>query len=108
MPNSYSYFKFEIRDWIIDNVPTYKRILDVGPGVGTYSGLLRDHGYRSDAVEIFPEYIKKYNLLEQYDNVFIGDICKFDIKDYDFIILGDVLEHIHKVVPKEYRAVRGS
>ena len=96
MPNSYSYFKFEIRDWIIDNVPTYKRILDVGPGVGTYSGLLRDHGYRIDAVEIFPEYIKKYNLLEQYDNVFIGDICKFDIKDYDFIILGDVLEHIHK------------
>ena len=96
MPNSYDFFKAEIKDWIIQHVPKHKRILDVGPGVGTYSTLLRSHGYRMDAVEIFAPYIEKYDLINKYDNVFVGDICKFDFKDYDFIILGDVLEHLHK------------
>ena len=35
-------------------------------------------------------------LREKYDNVYINSIVVFDIKDYDFIILGDVLEHIPK------------
>ena len=96
MPHSYSFYKDDVKNWIIENVPKHKRILDVGPGVGTYSTMLRTHGYRIDAVEIFAPYIKKYDLISKYDNVFIGDICKFDFKDYDFIILGDVLEHLHK------------
>ncbi len=96
MPYSFSYYKQELLEWFLKNVPKHKRILDVGPGVGTYADLLAGQGYRIDAVEIFPPYIQKYGLLEKYDNVFIGDILKFDIKDYDFIILGDVLEHIHK------------
>lgn len=96
MPYSFSYYKKELLEWFKTNVPKHKRILDVGPGVGTYADLLTGEGYRIDAVEIFPPYIEKYGLLEKYDNVFIGDIRKFDIKDYDFIILGDVLEHIPK------------
>jgi len=96
MPYSFSYYKQELLEWFKMNVPTHKRILDVGPGVGTYADLLAGQGYRIDAVEIFPPYIKKYGLTDKYDNVFVGDICKFDIKDYDFIILGDVLEHIPK------------
>lgn len=94
MPYSFTYFKNEIKDWFIKNVPTSKRILDVGPGIGTYSELLRSLGYRMDAVEIYEPYIDKYELRDKYDNVFVGDITTFDISDYDFIILGDVLEHI--------------
>ena len=94
MPYSFTYFKEEVKEWFIQNVPTSKRILDVGPGIGTYSNLLRSLGYRMDAVEIYEPYIDKYELRDKYDNVFVGDITKFDISDYDFIILGDVLEHI--------------
>ena len=94
MPYSFTYYKEEVKEWFIQNVPTSKRLLDVGPGIGTYSDLLHSLGYRIDAVEIYSPYIDKYKLREKYDNVFIGDITTFDISDYDFIILGDVLEHI--------------
>ena len=73
-----------------------KRILDVGPSIGTYSKLIREYGYKIDCVEIYEPYITKYNLKELYDNVFVGDIINFDISNYDFIILGDVLEHIEE------------
>ena len=94
MPNSYDYFKQDVRQWFIDNVPLSKRILDVGPGQGTYSELLRDLGYRIDAVEVFAPYVDRFNLRDKYDNVYIANILNFDVKPYDFIILGDVLEHI--------------
>ena len=94
MPNSYSYFKSEIKQWFIDNVPLSTRILDVGAGQGTYSDLLRNLGYRMDAVEIWAPYVDQFNLRAKYDNVYVGDILTFDVRPYDFIILGDVLEHI--------------
>ena len=87
MPYSFTYFKEGVGDWFLNNVPTNKRILDVGPGVGTYSDLLCPFDYRMDAVEIFEPYIAKYKLREKYDNVYINSIVMFDIKDYDFIIL---------------------
>ena len=101
MPYSFTYFKEEVKEWFVQNVPTSKRILDVGPGIGTYSDLLRSSGYRIDAVEIYEPYIEKYNLRDKYDNVFVGSIVTFDINDYDFIILGDVLEHIPANYAKE-------
>ena len=101
MPYSFTYFKDEVKEWFLENIPTSKRILDVGPGIGTYSDLLRSSGYRMDAVEIYEPYIEKYNLRDKYDNVFIGSIVTFDINDYDFIILGDVLEHIPTNYAKE-------
>ena len=85
----------------MNNVPTSKRILDVGPGIGTYSDLLCPFDYRMDAVEIFEPYVAKYKLREKYDNVYINSIVVFDIKDYDFIILGDVLEHLPTNYAKE-------
>jgi len=94
MPFSFPYFKTEVKEWFKDNVTTDKRILDVGPGEGTYAILLQSLGYRIDAVEIWPPYIDEYKLRELYDNVYTGSILDFDIKDYDFIILGDILEHI--------------
>ena len=96
MAYSFPYFKPEIKKWFKDNVPTTKRILDVGPGEGTYAILLKEMNYRIDAVEIWAPYINKYNLRDLYDNVYIGDILDFNFSDYDFIILGDVLEHIPK------------
>ena len=94
MPNSYGYFKSEIKQWFLNNIPTSKRILDVGPGQGTYSNLLRNHGYRMDAVEIWAPYVDEFNLRTKYDNVYIGNIMQFDWHKYDVIILGDVLEHL--------------
>jgi autotransporter strand-loop-strand O-heptosyltransferase len=101
MPYSFTYFKDEVKEWFLNNVPTSKRILDVGPGMGTYSDLLRSSGYRMDAVEIFEPYVDKYGLREKYDNVYVNSIVVFDIKDYDFIILGDVLEHLPENYAKE-------
>jgi 2-polyprenyl-3-methyl-5-hydroxy-6-metoxy-1,4-benzoquinol methylase len=97
MPNSYSYFKPEVKQYFKENIPTTKKILDVGPGEGTYSKLLRELGYKMDCIEIYEPYVETYNLREQYDSVFVGNIVGFDISDYDFIILGDVLEHISEL-----------
>ena len=94
MPNSYSYFKSDIKQWFIDNIPTSERILDVGPGQGTYSDLLKGLGYRMDAVEVWAPYVDQFGLRKKYDNVYIADIRDFDIGGYNFIILGDVLEHL--------------
>ena len=94
MPNSYRYFKPEVKQYFKENIPTTKRILDVGPGEGTYSNLLRELGYKMDCVEIYAPYISTYNLKDKYDKVFLGDIVSQNISEYDFIILGDVLEHI--------------
>jgi len=94
MPTSYTVFKQEIREYFINNIPNTKRILDVGPGEGTYYNLLHDIGYRMDAIEIWRPYIEQYNLRDKYDNVYLGDVLDFNIDNYDLIILGDVLEHI--------------
>jgi 2-polyprenyl-3-methyl-5-hydroxy-6-metoxy-1,4-benzoquinol methylase len=48
-----------------------------------------------DAVEIHKPYIEKYKIERYYKNVFVGNILEFNYDDYDYIIIGDVLEHIH-------------
>ena len=94
MPNSYTYFKPDVKQWFTDNVPPSVRILDVGPGQGTYSILLRELGYQMDAVEVWHPYVDQFNLRAKYDNVYTVDIRDFDLQGYNFIILGDVLEHL--------------
>jgi autotransporter strand-loop-strand O-heptosyltransferase len=94
MPNSYDYFKKEVKDYFEKNISTTKNILDVGPGEGTYSNLIRNLGYKMDCVEIYEPYVSEYNLQDKYDNVIIGNVLNQDLSKYDFIILGDVLEHI--------------
>lgn len=96
MPHSYSLGKPEAVDYILKNVNKKSKILDVGPGVGTYSNLLRPYGYLLDCVEIYMGYIKAYDLHEKYRLVFCDDIMTFNTSRYDFIILGDVLEHLEK------------
>jgi len=95
MPHSYNYFKEDIKQYLVENLSKNAKILDAGPGIGTYSILLKDYGFDMDAVEIFEPYVEKYNLRDKYKNVFVQSIVGFDITPYDFVILGDVLEHIY-------------
>ena len=37
---------------------------------------------------------QKFDLVNKYDNVIIDDIRDIDISSYDYIIMGDVLEHL--------------
>ena len=100
MPTSYQLYKDSIKNWILENVSLDAKILDVGAGCGTYSDLLRGYGYKMDAIEIWEPYIKKYNLKDKYDNVYLGSITEMGIDElskYNFIILGDVLEHIDTI-----------
>lgn len=72
-------------------------ILDVGPGHGKYSKLLREFRPNMDAVEIFPRYIDDYGLKERYRNIRVGDVrllTPTDFGPYRLVICGDVLEHM--------------
>ena len=95
MPYSYNDFKIQIRFFFQKRIPKRTKILDVGPGAGTYWKLLGDLEYRMDCLEIYEPYIEMFNLSKKYDNVYLGNILEFDISKYDCIILGDILEHIN-------------
>jgi autotransporter strand-loop-strand O-heptosyltransferase len=94
MPHSYTFYKAEVKDWIKANIPTSTKILDVGAGEGTYANLLKGCGYNIDAVEVWKPYIEEFKLSELYGTIYNSDIREFDYSDYDFIILGDILEHL--------------
>ena len=96
MPYSYHYGKTEAIEFIIKNITSDSTILDVGPGVGTYADLFKEHKINNsvDAVEIYDRYVEAYGLKDKYRNVFVDDIVDFDCSNYDFVILGDVLEHL--------------
>mgnify|MGYP001182755083 FL=1 len=82
-----------IRTVVLNHLPTHYKILDVGPGEGTYGAALQD--LYVDALEIHEPYVHQYRINRYYNNIFIGDILNFNYDDYDYIILGDVLEHLH-------------
>ena len=98
MPNSYTFFKREIRQWFIDNIPPGTKILDVGPGQGTYADLLEGLGYEMHATEIYEPYIERYYLRAKYHKVYNQNIMHLlsQLGHFDFIILGDILEHLDK------------
>lgn len=94
MPNSYPYFKIEFKQHLIENFDSSIKILDVGAGSGSYSKLLKEKFKNIDCVEIFEPYIEKYKLKYLYENVYQDNIINFDISKYDYLIIGDVLEHL--------------
>ena len=95
MPYSSTAFKEEVKAHLLENIPTMSRVLDVGPGSGTY-GMMLNSERIVDAVEIFEPYIHMFNLRDKYTNVYNGNILSFNLDPYDYIIMGDVLEHIPK------------
>jgi hypothetical protein len=94
MPYSYTLYKEEVKEHFLKNLVKRIRILDVGPGCGTYSHLLKEHFPNMDAIEIFANYIEQFDLNSKYNKVILGDIREFDFRYYDYIIMGDVLEHL--------------
>ena len=95
MPYSYSLFKNEFKQHLIDSEFSRKiNILDVGAGSGAYAHLLKNDFPLIDAIEIYPNYIEMFNLNEYYRNVFIGNIMTFDFSEYDYLIMGDIIEHL--------------
>lgn len=94
MPYSYDYFKIEVGKHIIKTQPQSSKILDVGAGSGKYGAMLRMWFNNIDALEIFEPYIEQFNLKEIYNNVYNDNIIHFDIAEYDYIIMGDILEHL--------------
>ena len=94
MPGSYDYFKTEVRDHILKHLDKQSYILDVGPGYGTYGNLLKPEYTNIDAVEVWEPYVDMFNLKNIYKEVHISNILDFDYSKYDYIIMGDVLEHI--------------
>lgn len=73
-------------------------VLDVGPGAGTYSRLLRPAmpGSVWAALEVHLPYVAQYRLASLYDQIVVGDARdEANWSDADLIILGDVLEHVN-------------
>lgn len=94
MPYSYAYFKNEFFEHLFENFSTDIKILDVGAGSGSYGSLLNKDFGNIDAIEIYQPYVFQFKLKDIYNDIFIGDIREFDYSAYNYIILGDVLEHM--------------
>jgi hypothetical protein len=94
MPGSYHYYKKEVKDHLIKTLDFNANILDVGPGYGTYGNLLKPEFINIDAVEIWEKYVDQFKLKEIYRNVYIENILNFNFSYYDYLIIGDVLEHL--------------
>lgn len=100
MPYSLDEGRHVLSSWVKQNHTQLERVLDVGPGAGTYADFLRElkptPALTIHAVEIFEPYVEQFNLLSKYNEVFINDFIDFaELSDvtYDLVILGDVIEH---------------
>ncbi len=75
-------------------------VLDVGAGMGTWFHWLSPHlpGAEWDAIEVWQDWIDRYNILTLYDHVFAEDARTIDTAklrlSYDLLVFGDVLEHM--------------
>ena len=88
MPYSYGDYKNEVIQHIIEHTSEYSKILDVGPGAGTYGSSLKHLDI--EGLEIYPPYIEMFKLEEIYKKIHIGDIRNFDIEPFD--VHGNELE----------------
>jgi hypothetical protein len=92
----------ETKPWgmskILELDPRPECILDVGPGAGLWVAWLRTNHYEGivDGIEIWEPYAERFNLYDQYDQLFIADARTWTDFDYDVVILGDVIEHMTK------------
>ncbi|MEL4071735.1 hypothetical protein WKW50_16445 [Ochrobactrum sp. GPK 3] len=99
MPTSHS----EHKQWALEKYLQIKPALtvDIGPGNGTYSDLMRPH-FRGawKAIEAWAPYIPQYNLWQKYDHVIVSDIRHCDLFSVhhgpDLVVIGDCLEHISR------------
>lgn len=94
MPSSMDEGKDWMREQIKRLVPV--RVLDVGPGQGTYFDLAASAGQRWEAIEIWEPYVGRYALRERYRRVRVEDVRLHDWsrEAWDLVIFGDVMEHM--------------
>ena len=94
MPYSYDYFKREFLEHMTRNFESHISILDIGAGCGTYGTLLKGFFEYIDGVEVYEPYIKQFELDKIYNNVFCMDALDVNVLPYDYIIMGDIIEHM--------------
>lgn len=88
----------EGRDWVVEHYRETSApiVIDLGCGEGAYSDLLK--GWRDAwwiGVEVFPPYVKQFDLWRKYDAVIVRDARDIAFPASPFILLaGDVLEHM--------------
>lgn len=98
MPGSYFGPRDEVVEYVKDVIKP-KRILDVGPGRGTYSDALRpvlDDDVEIHGLEVFEKYVEMFDLNSKYDEIHIGNMLEWQDYAYDLVIFGDVMEHVYK------------
>lgn len=96
--------KHVIRGWLLDNRREFKRVLDIGAGVGTYALMGRYPEQHWTALEVFEPYVDMFNLRGKYDEVIVADARSHEYDDYNLIIAADMLEHMKK---REAKALMG-
>jgi hypothetical protein len=101
MPYSYSLYKQEFVNHLKNKFLPSTQILDVGAGSGVYGRMLKDYFTLIDAVEIHEPYTRMFELHKCYNHVFVADINNFNYFIYDYIIMGDVIEHMSVNVASE-------
>lgn len=94
MGTSYTYYKTDVRNYVINNFKEEVEILDVGAGCGTYYDLLGEYFRNIDGVEAYAPNIERYRLESKYRHIYNKDIRDFEYAYYDIVIFGDVLEHL--------------
>lgn len=87
----------EGKDWLLAHYLYIQpaTVVDIGPGIGTYSNLFRlHHRAHWTGIEIYEPYIHRFDLHAKYDDVIVGDAREVDLPAADLYIAGDVLEHM--------------
>lgn len=73
----------------------HDRMLDIGPGSGTYAKMFPDAEWTG--IEIWEPYVEKYGLKDLYKKIIVADSREYDFSElgkFDVAIAGDVLEHM--------------
>ncbi|MCB8968686.1 MAG: class I SAM-dependent methyltransferase [Ardenticatenaceae bacterium] len=85
-----------VQKWL----PQPGHVLDVGCATGTFLASLREHGWNAQGVEL-SHYAAEYARQRHGLTVFTGELAEAHLPDkqFDLVVLWDVLEHVHQ--PRE-------
>ena len=104
MPKSSKEGKDIIRNWLLEFNNTVSKVIDLGPGRGTYhkyyarKAHILNHAYWI-GIEVWEPYLKEFGLKDIYNEMYIEDVRFFNfskIGNIDLVFAGDVLEHMTK------------
>ena len=104
MPSSSKEGKDIIRNWLLEFNDTVSKVIDLGPGRGTYHKFyarkahILNHAYWI-GVEAWEPYLEEFGLRDIYNEVYVEDVRHFDfskIGNVDLVFAGDILEHMTK------------